>query len=45
MIARVLLFAALVALIAALVQWRVVDREPVADEEEVAAAGLLPDRR
>jgi LPS export ABC transporter protein LptC len=41
MIARFLLFAALVALVAALVQWRVVDRAPVADEEEVLRPGYF----
>ena len=41
MIARILLFAALVALFAALVQWRVVDREPAADEEEVVRPGYF----
>ena len=41
MIARILLFAALVALFAALVQWRVVDRETVAEEEEVLRPGYF----
>ena len=39
MITRLLLLAGLVALIAALVQWRVVDREPAADEQEVQRPG------
>ena len=41
MITRVLLVAGLVALIAALVQWRVVDREPAADEEKVLRPGYF----
>jgi len=40
-IARILLLAGLVALIAALVQWRVVDREPAADEEDVLRPGYF----
>ena len=41
MIARVLLLAALLALIAALVQWRVVDREPTAEEPDVMRPGYF----
>jgi LPS export ABC transporter protein LptC len=41
MITRILLLAALVALIAALVQWRVVDREPATDEEDVVRPGYF----
>jgi LPS export ABC transporter protein LptC len=40
-IARVLLLAALLALIAALVQWRVVDREPPAEEPDVMRPGYF----
>lgn len=39
MIARLLLLAGLIALIAALVQWRVVDREPVTEEASPARPG------
>lgn len=41
MIARLLLLAGLVALIAALVQWRVVDREPAAAVEDAARPGYF----
>ncbi len=39
MTARLLLLAGLVALIAALVQWRVVDRQPAADQEQAQRPG------
>ncbi len=45
MTARLVLLAGLVALIAALVQWRVVDREPAAAADDATAAGLFPDGR
>ena len=46
LIARLLLLAGFVALIAALVQWRVVDREPAADDGNAGATSrLFPDRR
>ena len=41
MIARFLLLAGLVALIAALVQWRVVDREPAAAAEDASRPGYF----
>ncbi len=39
MTARILLLVGLVAAIAAIVQWRVVDREPAADQEDVLRPG------
>jgi lipopolysaccharide export system protein LptC len=41
MIARLLLLAGFVALIAALVQWRVVEREPAADEGQAGRPGYF----
>ena len=41
MITRLLLLAGLVALIAALVQWRVVEREPVTEEERPQRPGYF----
>lgn len=41
MIARLLLLAGLIALVAALVQWRVVGREPAADAGEAARPGYF----
>ncbi len=41
MIARILLLAGLVALFAALMQWRVVDREPVAEDGEIQRPGYF----
>lgn len=41
MIARVLLLAGLLALVAALVQWRLVDREPAKEEADVARPGYF----
>lgn len=41
MIARVLLVAALLALVAALVQWRIVDREPPSEEPDVKRPGYF----
>ena len=39
MIARILLLAGLLALVAALVQWRIVEREPVAAEDQAMRPG------
>lgn len=41
MIARILLLAGLIALIAAVVQWRVVNREPLAEEPDVMRPGYF----
>ena len=41
MTARILLLAGLIALIAALVQWRIVDREPPTEEPDVTRPGYF----
>ena len=41
MIARILLLAGILALVAALVQWRVVDREPPKEEADAARPGYF----